>query len=105
MIVREIKKADRRAVVQKTFDGGFFETGDKSELVQDIQKIAKSIFGKRLDLYYGLSWTEASVYKKFGEVVILGPGIIGQPHKENEYINLKSLAKVNKIYSQILHLY
>ena len=101
-IISIIEKTDKKISIENTFFGGFFETAKNNRFVTKIRNICKKEMEENLKIYYDFTWTEASVYKNFGDVVILGPGKIGQPHKKNEHIELTTLKKVNNIYNTII---
>ena len=103
-IIREIKKIEPKSQLEIFFEGGFFEISPRTPFVKEIQSLARKLFGKDLEIYFDTPWTEASFYQKSGSVIILGPGKIGQPHTENEYVSLSTLKKVNKIYLSVLRL-
>ncbi|MBU4360514.1 M20/M25/M40 family metallo-hydrolase [Patescibacteria group bacterium] len=94
---------NKQVQIFNIFKGNSFETRKNNLLVDKIRKIYKDLYKKEIVFFDNLSWTEGSVYEKFGNVIILGPGKIGQPHTSDEFVEMNSLKKVNKIYQALLN--
>lgn len=103
-IVKTVKSAagNGNAEIAKSFEGGFFETKREGPFVKELQEKHWRLFKKQIKFFNGKTWTEGSVYEKFGQVIVFGPGNPNQPHQSNEYVEIKTLERVNKIYQALL---
>jgi len=97
-----IKKFDDKLKVEILFEGDGFETPLNNSLVKKIVKIYQQKLNLKPKIFYKKSWNEAVFYQRFGNVVILGPGTMGQGHNKNEYVKLDDLYKTSIIYQNLL---
>lgn len=77
-----------------TFYGENFNTCRNSSLVKYFEGCADGIG------FFG-GWTEAGLYKKWGDCVVFGPGNSELAHKANEYVILSEITEFVKIYSDL----
>jgi succinyl-diaminopimelate desuccinylase len=66
------------------------------------EKLAKTLKLKTKTVRY---FTEASILKQKGNVIILGTGDIKEAHSKNEYVSIKEYAKLIEIYTSIIKCY
>jgi len=101
-IVKIVKETDPDAKINPIFWGESFETKKDGKFIKHIEGISKKIFEKEIEYDINLSWTEAALFYKYGEVVVFGPGLREQAHQINEYCEVESLKKYSEIYSKLM---
>lgn len=90
-----IKKTNPKANIKILFKGDAWQTNHNSKTVHNLKIVLKKI-GENNSVYTDSPWTEAALYKSFGEVVVWGPGDSDQSHKANEKISLLKLVKAQQ---------
>jgi len=96
-----ILKADPEAKIKKLFWGDSYGTKKEGIFVQNIKKLADEFFpNNEFGIKYG--WTEASLFSKWGETVIFGPGEDSMCHKKNEYCKIENLEKFTELCKRLI---
>jgi acetylornithine deacetylase/succinyl-diaminopimelate desuccinylase family protein len=95
------KSINHNVSIKTTFFGQPFLADVNSELIKNLQTISKqcSLDG---ELAVKPFWTEASLFAKYGQTVIFGPGQTEFCHQPNESVKLKDLEIFFKIYSKLM---
>lgn len=96
-----IKSKEPKAMVETIFYGEPFQTDKNSPLVKQISYLARKHLNN-VSYEYFPGWTEAALFKKFGDCIIFGPGLKSQAHTENEFASIKLIKKFTKIYSEFV---
>ena len=60
------------------------------------------VIGDKIKISIKKSWTEASLYKEIGKVIIFGPGFSKNSHIDDEFIEIKEIVKFSNIYENII---
>lgn len=87
------------AIVQKTFSANSYLLNKNSLSLKKIKTILKPA-NLELGIFSALS--EAYLFSKWGDCIILGPGDIKNAHKSNEYIEIEEVEKYSKIFKKII---
>lgn len=97
-VVAEItERAERRGFKVTSRIGAPFHTSPDSEIVN--AALAVTGAARAQVVPYG---TEAGIYQHHLEVVILGPGDIGQAHTNGEWIELAQLHEAVNVYTRLI---
>jgi len=100
-ISKIVLQEDPEARIKKLFWGESFKTEKNTEFIKNIINISK-LFYEDILLDVNKAWTEASLFSKWGETVIFGPGQEEQAHQANESVEISDLDKFTKIYKQLM---
>jgi acetylornithine deacetylase/succinyl-diaminopimelate desuccinylase family protein len=99
-IEKIILEQDPNAKIKKLFYGGTFLTDKESAFSKKVKRIAEKYLEKS-NFEIKHSWTEASVFSKWGEVIVFGPGHEEMAHKANEYCELENLKNFSRIFREL----
>jgi len=96
-----ILNVDSNAKIKKLFWGAPFSTDKEEKFVTHVKKIADKYFSG-IDFNVTQGWTEASLFSKWGETIIFGPGRGEMAHQADEYVYVKDLEKFEKLCFDLL---
>lgn len=89
-------------------EGGDFDLNisNNKDFINKIIGNAKSLTGRKLNLGASLGGTDFFAFSNYGNtpVIVLGPGG-GNCHAPDEYVNLKDLLDLSKIYASLIYDY
>ncbi len=79
-------------------------TDPSSKICQVTSKACKEIIGKEPKLTVCIGGLDMRYYAYKGiETIVYGPGVLGIAHMSNEYIEVKDILTVSKVYLKTLH--
>lgn len=96
-----IKQADPKAKVKITFCGEPNLLSIKNPLLKQARKISRAVLGKE-EIIVTQGWTQAGLFKKWGDCLIWGPGTMNVAHQANEYCDLKNIPLMVECYKQLI---
>lgn len=92
---------DKTAKVKVVFDGEASRVPADSKLLASAKSISKKVFGSaKLGVFS--AWTQAGLFKKWGDCIIWGPGELSLAHQADEYCPLDQLDKMAECYRQLI---
>lgn len=100
-IIGLIRKIDRTAKVRIKFRGESNMLDRRSALLKTARKISREVFGKE-EIIVAQGWTQAGLYKKWGDCLIWGPGEKSVCHQKDEYCDLKNLKPMVQCYEKLI---
>jgi acetylornithine deacetylase/succinyl-diaminopimelate desuccinylase-like protein len=95
---RVVWDVDPSAEMKIGFYGGPYNVDKKTPWAKSLLMNLKKLTGRNIPVIYRLGWTEASLFKNWGRVFIMGPGTSNTIHKPNESISLRELERTRQIY-------
>jgi acetylornithine deacetylase/succinyl-diaminopimelate desuccinylase-like protein len=87
------------AKVGLEFNSESYSLFEENSFLSDLRQLPL-LSGLKIDIFPAMS--EAAIYSKWGDCVIMGPGNLSQAHKPDEYIETNQLEKYTEIFKQIM---
>ncbi len=103
MIRSNVRAVDRTATVEIGFVGDASLVSDNSPVLLMAKKISRQVWGKSSTGVF-TGWTQAGLFKKWGDCIIWGPGAFAMAHQADEYCPITDLDKMAKCYSELIRL-
>ncbi len=98
-----LKKIDPRVEIKIGFLGAPNLLPLTSELLKITKKITEKVW-KRAVVAVEPGWTQAGLFKKWGDCLIWGPGEITMAHQADEYCPIGDLEKMTTCYKKLIEL-
>ena len=96
-----IQGCDKEAKINTLFKESGFRTNADYAFVKQMAGIVKNNLGKA-EYGYLPGWAESGLFKEFGDCIVVGPGVVGQGHKSDEYASIDLLNKFSKIWLDLM---
>lgn len=100
-IISLLTKVDSQVQVEISFFGEPNLLNKESPLFNQSQKISQEVLGG-YDLKVTPGWTQAGLFKKWGDCLIWGPGNLSQAHMADEYCEINLLDKMVECYEKLI---
>jgi len=94
-----VLNVDTDAIIKKTFSADSYLLNKTSPYLNKIKTILKPA-NLEISIFPALS--EAYLFSRWGDCIILGPGDIKNAHKSDEYIEIEEVEKYYKIFKKII---
>jgi len=96
-----LQKIDPQVKVTMTFAGEANIVNQDTELFLNAKLIAEEVIGEaRIDVIEG--WTQAGLFKQWGNCLIWGPGDFRMAHQANEFVQFKQVDIMIKCYERLI---
>jgi len=100
-IKRVLLTVDPKVKIQETFWGSPNLLDKESALFKMAGQISRSIL-KKVGIKVTSGWTQAGLFKKWGDCLIWGPGVLQMAHQADEYCPIDLLEKMTKCYQALI---
>lgn len=104
--INKIKKLvydlNKNVEVEVFYKEGAFFLDENHSLVKLVSSSYDSIVKTKIKVAGKKAWTEAALYDKIGDVLILGPGYSKNSHIDDEYIDISKVSLFAKIFEKIV---
>jgi len=92
---------DPKVKIQETFWGSPNLLNQESELFKMAGRISRSVLNK-VGIKVTSGWTQAGLFKKWGDCLIWGPGVLEMAHQADEYCPIDFLTKMTECYKRLI---
>ena len=100
-IEKVILEIDPTAKVEMTFQGDSNIVSQDTELFLNADLISQEVFGQtKIDVIEG--WTQAGLFKQWGNCLIWGPGDFMMAHQADEYVEFAHIPKMISCYKRLI---
>lgn len=100
-ITRLVRQVDRTAKIRIKFCGESNMIDERSALLKQAKQISREILGKE-EIIAAQGWTQAGLFKKWGDCLIWGPGTSSVVHQADEYCDIRNLEPMIKCYKKLV---
>jgi acetylornithine deacetylase/succinyl-diaminopimelate desuccinylase family protein len=101
--IKIIQEVDSSANVEITFKGEPNLIEKSSELYQQAEFISNEVIGSS-KVRVTSGWTQAGLFKKWGDCLIWGPGDMTMAHQADEYCPIDDLEQMEACYKKLIEL-
>ena len=100
-IINLLAKVDPQVQVKISFLGESNLLNKESDLFNQTKKISKEVLGN-YNLKVTPGWTQAGLFKQWGDCLIWGPGNLDKAHMADEYCEISLLDKMVECYEKLI---
>ena len=97
-----VNAVDPEAETSVLFRGEANLVDQESEFMSVCNKISQEVLGKA-EIKVMSGWTQAGLFKKWGNCLIWGPGTLDMAHQADEYCELSQIALMTECYKEYIN--